>query len=277
MVAPTNPRPKREEVDIPLAELEISPLNMRRNRTPEMVRDVAASLAARGQELPLIVRRGADGKYRVEDGGTRLQAMLMLTWPVARCVVLAADATDAEVLALQWVYNCVRHDVTLVEKATTWKRLKELLSLDNRGLAKYLGDVSEASISKGLLILESPEWLQELAATGAIGSKESYLLARMAAEPEQQKRLADEVKAGRIKSDTLERMLRKPRAAKPGRPKKLTIYRPNGVTITVTGVASSEQLPDLFADVSPQARKWAAGKYDLETISKLTRDESRGK
>src|SRR5262245_24164416 len=58
----------------------------------EEVEELAKSLAARGQQQPIIVTEGArKGAYRVVVGRKRLQAARQLGWPEVEGIVLGRD------------------------------------------------------------------------------------------------------------------------------------------------------------------------------------------
>jgi ParB family chromosome partitioning protein len=64
--------------DIPLSQLELSPLNVRKTRSKEAIERMAASIEAHGLLQNLRVHPNGKEKFGVVVGGTRLAAMQLL-------------------------------------------------------------------------------------------------------------------------------------------------------------------------------------------------------
>jgi ParB family chromosome partitioning protein len=60
---------------IPLSQLDLSPLNVRKTRTKEHIAKMAASIEAQGILQNLMVHEAEGGKFAVAIGGTRLEAL----------------------------------------------------------------------------------------------------------------------------------------------------------------------------------------------------------
>lgn len=83
-----------------------------------------ASIAERGQEVPILVRPHPDleGTYQVAYGHRRLHAARQLGRKVKAVV---RDMTDTELVVSQGVENSARHDLSYIERALFASRLED--------------------------------------------------------------------------------------------------------------------------------------------------------
>ena len=118
----------REILEIPLGELTVSKLNVRRHGGKD-VASLARSIAAKGLIYPLLVRRDAgDEGYEIVAGKRRYLALMKLDksgdveGSVAPCIVL--DVTDdATAIELSLVENCERIPMCPLDQCSAFSAL----------------------------------------------------------------------------------------------------------------------------------------------------------
>jgi len=107
-----------------------------RNGAAEVVEDLARSLAARGQQQPIVVTdAGKKGQYRVVVGKKRLQAARQLGWPAVDGIVLGRDFLR-EVSVIE---RLQRDEFDPFELADTLERLKKACDWTQAHLGQVIG------------------------------------------------------------------------------------------------------------------------------------------
>lgn len=90
------------------------------------VDQLAESIARRGLDAPITVRRAASGRYELVAGAHRLAACRMLGHAAIDAFVIEADDDTAKLVEIE--ENLVRHDLSELDRAVFLARWKELYS-----------------------------------------------------------------------------------------------------------------------------------------------------
>jgi ParB family transcriptional regulator, chromosome partitioning protein len=153
------------------AELEFQQLDRRyealRRRSPEREKQLLTSLAARGQQLPIIVVAVEGNQRVVVDGYKRVRALLKLR----RDVVLATEwaLPEADALLLEWRMR-TGEAADPMEQAWLLRELRERFDLSEEELGKRF-EKSKSWVSRRLaLVSELPEEVQEGVRRGELGA-----------------------------------------------------------------------------------------------------------
>lgn len=111
-------------VDLDPASIDAAPVADRLDDDAEAFEVLKESIAANGQEVPILVRPHPDraGRFQVAYGHRRLRAAAALGRRV-RAVV--RSLTDEQVVLAQGLENSARRDLTWIEQATFALRLEE--------------------------------------------------------------------------------------------------------------------------------------------------------
>ena len=110
-------------VEIPLNQIEVG--DRLRTVDPSWVEFLAASIAERGQDTPVWVRKiGRTEKYALIAGGHRIAALKEAGKEVAIASVI--KATEAEAQLLEIDENLIRRELTPLDRATFLARRKEV-------------------------------------------------------------------------------------------------------------------------------------------------------
>lgn len=116
---------------LPLGELRASFTNVRRRLDKAKLGELADSIRTQGQLEPAIVRPTATaGVYEVVAGNRRFAAQVELKAPAMPCIV--RQLNDNEAAQIQTVENLQREDLTPLEEAAGYDRLRRL-NRDGKG------------------------------------------------------------------------------------------------------------------------------------------------
>lgn len=134
--------------------------------------DLTASIAASGQRVPILVRPGDGGRYRLIYGRRRVAACAALGRPVRAIVT---DLDDDQALKDQLIENHARRDLSFIERALVVTALLEGDQLGpdlrtGRGVAEVMG-LTEAAVSQllGVVRAVGPLLIAAIGAAPGIG------------------------------------------------------------------------------------------------------------
>jgi ParB family chromosome partitioning protein len=186
-------------------QLEFHQLDRRwehlRARRPERQRRLLASLAASGQQTPIVVVAVADqpGRYLVIDGYQRIAALEQLGRDTVEAVVWPLREAEALVLdrSLRWGER-----ETALEEGWLLAELEQHFGYDLEELARRF-DRSVSWVSRRLALVELlPESVQQQVRRGAISAQVAmkYLVPVARSRPEDCQRLAEALAAHRFTS-----------------------------------------------------------------------------
>jgi len=108
---------------IPLADIQLSQTNPRRDRDPQALEDLANDIRKRGVQEPILVRpiTAPDAKFELVFGERRYLASQKAGAPTIRA--MKRDISDEEAEDLQIMENLQREDLTFLDEAAAFKRL----------------------------------------------------------------------------------------------------------------------------------------------------------
>ena len=126
-----------EAFQVPLNQLEVSPINVRRNVGD--ISELANSIREQGILEPLVVRPTSGDNYEVIIGSRRLAAASELGLDVVPVVV--QRISDAEAVIRSLVENLQRGELSLDERVEAYKLIEEMDDrvADRGGLAQLVG------------------------------------------------------------------------------------------------------------------------------------------
>ncbi len=135
---------------VPLARIQPSPLQPRKDFAPAALAELADSIREQGIVQPLIVRV-VGGMYELIAGERRWRAAQLAGLTEAPIVERAA--TDREVLELALIENLQRENLNPVEEALGYAQLGEQFQLTQEEVAKKVGR-SRAVVANALRLLK---------------------------------------------------------------------------------------------------------------------------
>ncbi|MEX1997270.1 MAG: ParB/RepB/Spo0J family partition protein [Candidatus Andersenbacteria bacterium] len=152
---------------VAIGDIDVNPLQPRRNFAPEEMADLVQSIDQHGILQPLVVLRTTGGKYELVAGERRLRAAKALKWDKVPCVVRTDVKTDQGRLEMALVENIQRENLNPVEEATGYKRLNEEYGLSHEEIGARVGR-SRVGITNVIRILQLPAEIQRGLAEGKI-------------------------------------------------------------------------------------------------------------
>lgn len=129
---------------------------------PDKIRELAESIRSQGLHSPILLRP-VNSRFEIVFGHRRYLAHRLLGEVKIRSMV--KEMTDDQVFEARAVENDQREDLNPIERAKSYRRLRERFGLNNRQIAQKMGRSSQV-VDKYFKLLEVPEEFQ-----GAIAKK----------------------------------------------------------------------------------------------------------
>ena len=127
---------------------------------PDKIRELGESIRSQGL-LQAILVRPANGRYEVVVGHRRFLAHRLIGEVKIKSTV--REMTDDQVFEARTVENDQREDLNPIERAKSYKRLRDRLNYSNRQIAQRVGR-SPGVVDKYFHLLEIPEEFQNAVA-----------------------------------------------------------------------------------------------------------------
>lgn len=181
--------------DLPLADLQPSPLNPRKHFDDRALAELAASIASVGVIEPLVVRP-VNGHYEVVAGERRFRAAQQAGLTSVPSVV--KPLTDAQALEIMVIENNQREDVNALEEGDGFSRLLKA-GYDLEKLAERLGR-SKKYVYDRIKLLDLAPTAQQLLLADKMTAGHAILLARL--KPADQTRAIDPDQGGLFSWDS---------------------------------------------------------------------------
>lgn len=161
-VAPTfsaesDASPGRRVIRVALDRVHDNPLNARHIYNPDMVKELAASVATRGQLVPAtaVAHPTRTGHYLLVDGHYRKKAVAAAGLHEID-LVLRAHEGDLELYRLSWLLNEERSAQSPLDNAFAWRKLLERKVVKTESQIAELLGVSLPTVNKTLALLRLP-------------------------------------------------------------------------------------------------------------------------
>jgi ParB family chromosome partitioning protein len=187
---------------IPLDRIEPNPEQPRKTFDQAALRELAASILARGLKQPITVRPVDGGAYQIVMGERRWRAHCLLRdeGKLEEPTILAfiRKATDEEMSIDAIIENLARADLTVLEEARAFQRMLDHGYSIER-LARELG-IAAHRIRYRLQLVALEPTIQTMLAKGQISSPMAHELGRLPSHPDQG-RVASLIAQGALKND----------------------------------------------------------------------------
>lgn len=175
------------------------------------LREMKASIVAKGQLVPLLVKPSAnEGRVVVVDGRRRLAALLELNVRDVLISLCTDEGEDAgESLLTSMVTNLVREDNTPFEIARSFDLLVTKYGKSNEEIAKSCGKTA-GYVSQHRAVMKSSKELQDALEKGLVPLAAFRLFSRLSQDEDAKayKKLQDAMIAGRIGCAQLEERIK---------------------------------------------------------------------
>jgi ParB family transcriptional regulator, chromosome partitioning protein len=176
-----------QEVDIDL--IDPNPDQPRLRFNEDKLNELAQSIRANGLVQPLLLRRGANGRYQIVAGERRWRAAEIAGLSKVHAVV--RNIPDSKLLELALIENIQREELNPIEEASAYQRLIHNLGLTQDEVAQQVGK-DRSSIANYLRLLKLPEDVQRMLEDDLISMGHARALLGLDTK-DQIRRLANEV------------------------------------------------------------------------------------
>ncbi len=173
---------------VALDRIKPSPLQPRKDFTPEALQDLAASIKEQGIVQPLIVR-DRQTHYELIAGERRWRAAQLLN--LAEVPVIVREADDRSVLELALIENLQRENLNPMEEALGYSQLVEQFHLRQEDVATKVGK-SRVTVANALRLLRLAPEIQAYVRDGRLSVGHAKVILSLAMN-EQQKLAAERV------------------------------------------------------------------------------------
>jgi len=255
-----------------VADIDPDPDQPRKETVEEEIRQLAASIRERDLlQLPIVYVVG--NRFLLADGHRRLAAIRLLGRTKVPVIVLTSKPDAAVLLETQLTANCLRRDLTPIEKAQAIQRLKTLRNFSNIEVAKAL-HISESSVTQCLSHLTLSADVQADIAGGKIASSTAYAIAR-ADDEETKQSLMQAAREGTLSRDDALRAVSK-RGSLRAKAVRITCRLPD-VTVTMCSESSIslQEIQVICQKLMRSCRRAAKQGLDVATFERVLADQSR--
>jgi ParB family transcriptional regulator, chromosome partitioning protein len=265
--APTEPAPPQEApppsavtdtrervLRVPLSRIKPSPLQPRKDFTPDSLQELAASIKEQGIVQPLIVR-DMQTHYELIAGERRWRASQLLN--LAEVPVIVREADDRSVLELALIENLQRENLNPLEEALGYQQLIEQFHLRQEDVATKVGK-NRVSVANALRLLKLAPEIQTYVRDGRLSVGHAKVILSLPL-PDQQKLAAERVLKDGLSVRSTEELVATFQAQKPS-----TTTKTNGLTLIrdTHVVALENKIRERFG--TKVALRYKAGKGALE-------------
>ncbi|MBE0533399.1 MAG: ParB/RepB/Spo0J family partition protein [Rhodospirillales bacterium] len=166
-VAPAGGEPGHGIRTLPIEFLHPSPFQPRHRMNDESLQELAQSIADKGILQPLLVRRdsGQADSYEIIGGERRWRAAQLAQ--LHEVPVIIRELEDREALEIALIENLQREDLSPLDEADGYRRLKEEFSYTQEELAASLGK-SRSHVANTLRLLNLPPAVKEMVDGGVL-------------------------------------------------------------------------------------------------------------
>jgi ParB family chromosome partitioning protein len=239
---------------VALDRVRPSPLQPRKDFSPETLQELADSIREQGIVQPLIVRERG-GFYELIAGERRWRAAQLVS--LAEVPVIVREADDRTVLELALIENLQRENLNPLEEALGYAQLAEQFALTQEQIAVKVGR-SRAAVANATRLLKLPGTVREFLRTGRLSVGHAKVLLGLDAELDQTM-VAERVVKDGLNVRQTEGLVAKFSAQRPAK-------RTSGTTAAVPVSANITRLEDKLRDKfgTKVALKYKQGKGALE-------------
>lgn len=165
---------------VPLASVQISPWQPRKDFDDQALTELVASVKEHGILQPLLVRK-VDNHFELIAGERRFRASTRAN--LEEVPVIVMEVTDREALELALIENLQREDLNVIEEARGYQLLSEKFSMTQEQIAERVGK-GRPTVTNALRLLELPDAIQRMVAENALSSGHAKVLLGLAIDQE---------------------------------------------------------------------------------------------
>jgi ParB family chromosome partitioning protein len=256
---------------IPLDSIDPDPDQPRREVNEQDVTRLALSIRERKLLQPPIVFRIGD-RFQIIDGHQRFQALLKLRAQEVPAIVLSQRPDADTLLETQLTANCLRTDMSPLDKANAYQRLMKSRGWNHSELATRL-HLSKGTVSQCLSYLKLPQDAQEALQNGGLAESTAYAIAR-APDGETQQTMLEAAKQGKLTRDEAQQAVRKRPSRSGGNVRIICQLAETTVTVTSQKPVGFGELQELWRRLSRECKRAANKQWDIPTWQRVLAQEN---
>lgn len=150
---------------IKLSEITPDPNQPRREFDQEALEQLAASIKEHGVLQPIVVVPRA-GQYMIVAGERRWRAAKLAG--KKKIAAIVRTLSDQHKLELSLIENLQRRDLSPIETATAYVKLRDQFNLSLEDIARRMGVKSVSTVSNKMRLLKLPKTVRQMIADGVI-------------------------------------------------------------------------------------------------------------
>ncbi len=150
--------------NLPLKDISADPNQPRRHFDEDALAELAESIKVHGVIQPIIVIR-KDGRYQIVAGERRFWAATAAG--LKNIPSLIRTLSDQHKLELSLIENIQRRDLSVIETATAYVKLRDQFNLTNEEIGARVNK-SPSAVNNTMRLLKLPKEVQEYVATGEL-------------------------------------------------------------------------------------------------------------
>ena len=190
-------------VQVAIEQIEENPYQTRYHFDNDALAELAESIRANGVVQPVVVRPGADGRYKLILGERRCRASKLAGKTTIPAIV--RRVSDQQAAEMTIVENLQRQDLNCMEQATAFAQLSRDFGLTQEQIGQRVG-VSRESVSNYMRLLKLPAPVMQYLQEGRLGFSEARVLLQLL-DPNMITKVADEAVRKHLSVQQLEELV----------------------------------------------------------------------
>jgi ParB family chromosome partitioning protein len=140
---------------IALSAIEADPDQPRKVFDPETIEELAVSIREHGMLQPIVVTPQGSGTFTIVAGERRFRAAKIAELKTVPALV--RTLSNQHKLEISLIENLQRHDLTAIETATAYLKLRDQFNLSLEEIGHRVGGKSVAAVSNTMRLLRLPQ------------------------------------------------------------------------------------------------------------------------
>lgn len=170
--------PKDEIISVKLSELRSNPYQPRKIFDQDALDELAQSIKEHGVFQPIIIKPSIKG-YEIVAGERRVKASMQAGLEEIPAIV--REFNDNEMMEIALLENLQRENLTCIEEAEAYEKIRTSLNLTQDELAKRIGK-SRSYITNTIGLLKLPEETKQLINENKISMGHAKILSKLESE-----------------------------------------------------------------------------------------------
>jgi len=209
------------EIDISL--VQPNKFQPRQHFNDESIKELSESILSCGVIQPILVEENLSGGYTIIAGERRYRASLLAG--LAKIPVIVKNYSEEDKLEIALVENIQREDLTPIEEAKAYKKLMDVMKINQEEVAKKVGK-QRSTISNSIRLLNLPIDIQNSVNSGELSAGHARALLSIDSEKDK-KDLFNKIIAENLSVRSTEKLIQNFNKGADSKNKKNTLKDPD--------------------------------------------------